>query len=164
MDELPPAPGADPARRGRGTDGRFLPGNPWAKQAKVRSGPRGVLATLEAAASPEWRAARRWGRRAAQHRIREYQAAHGADLSSGVCGLLTEGAELRADAAYLRARAAHDNNPELLRIAAQLSARAAQCERDAWALATLEREARPKDPHAAHRALEAAFGQPKEDG
>lgn len=137
MDELRPASGGDPARPGRDAAGRFLPGNPWARLAKVRSGPRGVLATLEAKSSPEWRAARRWGRRAAQHRIREYARAHG-ELSSGVCRLLAESAELGADASYLRARAASDDNPDLLRVAAQLSSRAGQAERDAWALATLE--------------------------
>jgi hypothetical protein len=74
--------------------------------------------------------------------------------------LLAEAAEQSADASYLRARAARDNNPELLRIAAQLSAGARQAERDAWALAELEAKSRPKDPLAAHRALEAAFGTP----
>lgn len=39
---------------------------------------------------------------------------------------------MRADASYLRARAAADNNPELLRIAATISAGARQAERDAW--------------------------------
>jgi hypothetical protein len=145
MDELRPGSGSDPADSGRDADGRFTPGNPWARLAKVRSGPRGVLSTLEAKAAPEWRAARRWGRRAAQHRIREYQTAHGPNLSSGVCRLLAESAELGADASYLRARAASDNNPELLRIAAQLSSRAGQAERDAWALAVLEAASRPRD-------------------
>jgi hypothetical protein len=97
---------------------------------------------MEATADPAWRAARRWGRRAAQHRIRELAAAHGGSLSSGVCRLLSDAAEQSADAAYLRARAARDDNPDLLRTAATLSAGARQAERDAWALAELESKTR----------------------
>jgi hypothetical protein len=58
--------------------------------------------------------------------------------------MLLEAAELTADAAYLRARAARDDNPDLLRVAAQLSAGSRQSERDAWALAELEARSRPK--------------------
>jgi hypothetical protein len=61
-----------------------------------------------------------------------------------VCRLLRDAAELHADAQYLRARAAADDNVDLLRTAAQLSAGARQAERDAWQLATLEAQARPK--------------------
>lgn len=142
MDELRPASSADPGRSDRGPDGRFLPGNAWARKAKVRAGPQGTLAALEANADPAWRAARRWARRSAQHRIREYGEAHGCDLSSGVCRMLVDACELSADAAYLRARAARDDEPELLRIAAQLSAGSRQSERDAWHLAGLEARAR----------------------
>lgn len=143
-DELPPACGPDPARADRDSSGRFTPGNRWARLAKVRSGPRGVLAALEAKADPAWRAARRWARRAAQHRIREYGELHGAVLSSGICGLLEDAALMRGDASYVRARAAAENDPELLRLAATLAASARQCERDAWELATREAAVQPK--------------------
>jgi hypothetical protein len=155
MAELRPGSGGDPDRHDRDQHGRFLPGNAWARQAKLRAGPRGALSALEATADPAWRAARRWGRRAAQHRIREYGELHGAVLSSGVCRMLTDAAELSADATYLRARAAHDNNPELLRIAAQLTAGARQSERDAWALAELEAKSRRKSSTVGPRRWEA---------
>jgi hypothetical protein len=99
---------------------------------------------LEAKADPEWRAARRAGRRAAQHRVTEFCAAHGADLSSGVCALLYEAAMMRADAAYLRARAAADDNTDLLKVAATVSAGARQAERDAWEFAVREAASRPQ--------------------
>ncbi|HEX2873083.1 MAG TPA: hypothetical protein VHP33_17595 [Polyangiaceae bacterium] len=58
-----------------------------------------------------------------------------------MCGLIYEAAEMRADAAYLRARAAADGNPELLKIAATISTSARQSERDAWEFAVREAEA-----------------------
>ena len=143
-DELPTACNPDPDRRDRSIDGRFLPGNSWARMAKARAGVGGALLLLEAKADPAWRAARRFGRRAAVHRIREYGQSHGLELSSGVCRMLQDSCQQSADAEYLSARAAADNNPELLRIAAQLRAGARQAERDAWALAVLEAKAKPR--------------------
>lgn len=148
FDELRSASGSDPDRKGRDDRGRFTPGNPWARQAKLRAGPRGALVALEAKADPAWRASRAWGRRAARHRIREYAELHGHDLTSGVCRMLSDAADLSADAAYLRARAAKDDNPELLRVAAALTAGARQAERDAWHLATLEADERRKHDRA----------------
>lgn len=143
-DELPSACNPDPNRKDRSQDGRFLPGNSWARMAKARAGVGGALLLLEAKADPAWRAARRFGRRAAVHRIREYGQSHGLELSSGVCRMLQDSCQQSADAEYLSARAAADNNPELLRIAAQLRAGARQAERDAWALAVLEAKAKPR--------------------
>jgi hypothetical protein len=95
-----------------------------------------------------WSAVRRAGRRAARHRITEFCQSHGATLSSGVCALVYEAAEMRADACYLRARAAADNNPDLLKVAATVSAGARQSERDAWEFAAREAAARPQeDPY-----------------
>lgn len=159
MDELRPGSNPDPVRKDHGPDGRFLPGNSHARLAKARAGVRGALLVLEAKADPAWRAARRYGRRAAAHRIREYGEAHGLDLSSGVCRMLSDAAQQSADAEYLSARAAADNSPELLRIAAQLRAGARQAERDAWALAELEAKSR-KGKADPHKALLEAFGQP----
>ena len=159
-DELRAASGADPDRPERGPDGRFLPGNRTAKRGKLRAGLRGALVSLEAEADPAWKAARAWGRRAAKHRIAEYAQVHGAELSSGVCRMLSDAAELSADAAYLRARAAKDDNPELLRVAATLTAGSRQAERDAWAIAQLEADARRKSaPDDAHAKAAAAFSQ-----
>jgi hypothetical protein len=59
-----------------------------------------------------------------------------------VCALIYEAAEMRADASYLRARAAADNNPDLLKVAATVSAGARQAERDAWEFAAREAESR----------------------
>jgi len=162
-DEQPSASNEQPGRTGRGADGRFLPGNPFARLAKMRAGPRGALAALEAKATPEWQAAHRWGLRAGQHRIREYAAAHGADLSHGVCVLLADAAEERADAKYIAARARAENNPDLLRVAAQLRASARQAERDAWELASREAEARPRE-HVRDRIareIREAKGEPR---
>lgn len=111
---------------------------------------------LDAKADPAWRAARRWGQRAAAHRIAEVAKAHGGELSSGVCRLLRSAARLAADAEYLSRRAAADNNPDLLKVAAQLDAGSRQAERDAWQLAKLEADSRPAA--SPHEALQAAFG------
>ena len=126
--------------------GRFVKGNRIARRAKFRAGPTGALAALNAKADPSWQAARRWGHRAATHRITELSQIHGGELSSAVCGLVEEEWELRADAKYLRARAAADNNPELLRVAAQLSAGARQAARDSWEFCCREAAARPQRP------------------
>lgn len=140
--DLPPASGANTDRSDRSPDGRFAPGNNLARRGKSRVGITGALHALEAKADPEWQAVRRAGRRAARYRIGEFAACHGAELSSGVCGLIYEAAEMRADAAYLRARAAADNNPELLKTAATISTSARQSERDAWEFAVRESEER----------------------
>jgi hypothetical protein len=153
--DLPPASPPETDRQQRTTDGRFAPGNTLARLGKARSGVYGALLGLEATADPSWRASRRGGRRAAKHRITEFCAAHGSELSSGVCALIVEAAEMRADAAYLRARAAADNNPELLKVAATVSAGARQAERDAWEFAAREAEAR-KTRGAASRFLKPA--------
>ena len=145
-DELPPATGSDPARAGRDAAGRFTPGNPWARLARAKAGPGGALASLDAKANPEWRATRRWAQRAAAHRVRELAKLHGGDLSAGVCMLIVDASDLRADARYLAARARADDNPELSRTAATLLASARQAERDAWEIASREAAARPPSP------------------
>lgn len=139
--DLPSASPIVTDRTDRAENGRFAPGNGIARQRKNRVGVTGALLALEAKADPSWQAVRRAGRRAARHRIAEFALAHGADLSSGVCGLIYEAAEMRADAAYLRARAAADSNPDLLKTAATVSTSARQSERDAWEFAVREAEA-----------------------
>jgi hypothetical protein len=139
-DELHPGIGSEPGPRTRQPNGRFAPGNDG--YAAVQRGlPKGALLAPK---DPAWRAARRLGRQAATRRIVEVAQAHGGSLSSGVCRLLRDASDLHADAQYLRARAAADDNTDLLRTAAQLSAGARQAERDAWQLATLESASRPK--------------------
>lgn len=134
----------EPAAPARDASGRFLPGNPWGRMAKMRAGPTGVLAALEAQADPSWRAARRAGRRSAGHRIEELSKFFGGELSSAVCRLVQSECSGAADVEYIRARAAAENNPDLLRIAATLDASSRQAGRDAWELATREAEARTK--------------------
>jgi putative protein kinase ArgK-like GTPase of G3E family len=56
--------------------------------------------------------------------------------------MIHDACQQSADAEYLSARACSDDNPELLRLAAQLRAGARQRERDAWAMAALETQAR----------------------
>ena len=141
-DELPPARPETPDRPERDAAGRFLPGNRWSRMSRAKAGVGGALASLDAKADPQWRAARRWAKTASAYRIREYGALHGADLSSGICTLLVDAGEMRGDARYLSARARAENNPELLRLAATLLASARQAERDAWELASREAAAR----------------------
>lgn len=150
----PAASPAEPARPDRDDAGRFLPGNTWSRMAKYRAGPTGVLAKLEAGADPSWRASRRAGRRAGGHRIQELSRIHGGELSSAVCRLVMSACSLSADAEYLRARAAADNAPDLLRIAATLDAGSRQAERDAWEMAVREAAARPRESHQARLVRE----------
>src|SRR5690349_13491077 len=79
-DELPAATPSDPARRERDEFGRFLPGNMWARMARMRAGPRGALDALDAKADPAWLAARRWAKRGCAHRIAELAKLHGGEL------------------------------------------------------------------------------------
>ena len=148
-DELPEAIGSTPVAPDRNTNGQFVKGNKAQKRQLARVKPGGVLDRVDANADPAWKAARRWGQRAAGHRISEMAAAHGGHLSSGVCRLLRSAARLSADAEYLSRRAAADNDPNLLRTAAQLDAGSRPAERDAWALAALEANARAKSDKGA---------------
>lgn len=142
VDELPPASPAETDRKDRGTDGRFAPGNAIARHSKTRSGPQGALLGLDAKAAPAWRAARSWARRGASHRIAELAKLHGGELGSEACALVVDSWELRGDARYLAAQARANGDAELARTAAALLAGARQAQRDAWALAALEAEAR----------------------
>lgn len=145
-DELRPATGSDSDRRERTADGRFAPGNRLAAAKRLRSGPRGALAALEASGSdPAWVAAARWGRRYSSHRRAELARAHGGELSAGVGTIVESAADLLADARYWRAKAIATSDPELSRLAAQLTAQARGCERDAWELAAREAQARPRE-------------------
>ena len=152
-DELPSASGGDTARRDRGPDGRFAPGNSIARAKKVRSGPRGALAELEAKGDPAARASVNWGRRYGSHRRAELTRAHGF-LSAGVATIVESAADLMADARYWRARGVAEGNPDHYRLAAQLMAQARGCERDAWELASREAAARPA-PDPVRAFLEA---------
>jgi hypothetical protein len=155
-DELKPGRGSEPGRPRRTAQGQFAPGNDGFA-LEQRGVPKGGLVGLSRRAKdPAWLAARRLGKQAATRRIAEVARAHGGELSSGVCRMLRSAAELDADATYLRARAAADDNPDLLRTAAQLSAGARQSERDAWALADLEARSRPRPKAPWELAIEAA--------
>lgn len=166
-DELPLPPNAAPGgakkpngRKDRDATGKFLPRNGCAKRGRraqgIRLAPGGMWEKLEAKWPEEWRAARHNGRHALRHRIAEMVRTHG-DLSSGVCAILTEAYEIRADARYLRAiaadpargsdetKAARVSMVDLIRLANQLSTSARQAERDAWELATREAQARKAD-------------------
>jgi hypothetical protein len=159
-DELRPASPADTDRPERTPDGRFARGNRTAHAKRLRSGPRGALAMLEASGSdPAWQAAARWGRRYSSHRRAELAQAHGGQLSAGVGTIVESAADLLADARYWRAKAIATSDPELSRLAAQLTAQARGCERDAWELAAREAVARPKSPHSAAVAAILAAGE-----
>ncbi len=143
-DELPPATGSDTGHVQRGPGGRFAAGNTVARHSRVRSGPRGALAELDAQSDPAWQAARRWARQACSRRIAELGRMHGGDLSSEVCALVVDAWEMRGDARYLAARARADGNSDLSRQVAGLLAGARQATRDAWELASRESAARAK--------------------
>ena len=172
-DELPRAKPVRQTRphSDRDAKGRFRPRHGVAL-ALERGAPKGMLKKLSAQAPHDWQIVRRYGRTACRHRISELARIHG-DLSAGVCALLLDGYDQRADARYIRALAAaefgQDDEPqpqtvgrpptkgrpgmiELLRLSIQLSAGARQAERDAWELASREAEAR--------RLNEAAARQP----
>jgi len=158
-DELsePTATPTDTVRRDRGEHGHFAAGNDIAKAKRVRSGPRGALAQLEASGQdPAWIAAARWGRRYSAHRRAELARAHGGELSAGVGTIVESAAALLADARYWRAKAIAAGDPELSRLSAQLTAQARGCERDAWELAAREAAARPRRANPILAAIEAA--------
>jgi hypothetical protein len=162
-DELPPASPGVPARPDRDAAGRFLPGNALAGQARVRAGANGALSKLDAKADPAWQSARRWGQRAAQHRIRELAPLHGGSLSAGVCALIVDACDLRADARYIAAKARAEGSADLARAAASLLASARQCERDAWEIAHREGEARRRSTPWAPPWLANAAAEPAQD-
>jgi hypothetical protein len=161
-DELAEPTGSDPDTNGpqRDAHGHFAKGNGIAKAKRLRSGPRGALATLEASGDdPAWHAAARWGRRYSSHRRAELASAHGGELSAGVGTIIESAADLLADARYWRAKAIATGDPELSRLSAQLTAQARGCERDAWELASREATARPKSPHSPAVAAILAAGE-----
>lgn len=149
----------------RGPHGHFAPGNRIAKDKRQRSGPRGALAKLEAQGDDAWKAAVRWGRRYGAHRRGELAAAHGA-LSAGVGAIVESAADLMADARYWRAKAIATGDPELSKLAAQLTAQARGCERDAWELAAREATARGSlaSPQSPHALVAAAFTRKEPNG
>jgi hypothetical protein len=163
-DELAEPTGSDPDtnRPERDAHGHFARGNGIAKAKRLRSGPRGALAMLEASGKdPAWQAAARWGRRYSAHRRAELARAHGGELSAGVGTIIESAADLLADARYWRAKAIATSDPELSRLAAQLTAQARGCERDAWELAAREATARrDANPQAAADAARATFARP----
>jgi hypothetical protein len=158
-DELPSATGADTDGRDRDDHGHFALGNGIARAKRVRPGPRGALAVLEASGDAAARAAVRWGRRYGAHRRAELAQAH-CGLSAGVSTIIESAADLMADARYWRARGVAEGNPEHYRLAAQLMAQARGCERDAWELASREAVARKQSQSdSTHGRLVEAFGK-----
>lgn len=141
-DELPPATPAFAVRPDRGPDGRFAKGNGIAKSKRLKAGPRGALAMLEAKGDPARRATVNWGRRYGAHRRAELAQAHGGSISAGVGAIIESAADLMADGRYWRARGIAEGNPDYAKLAAQLMAQARGCERDAWELAAREAETR----------------------
>jgi hypothetical protein len=161
-DELPDAQPGDPGRTGRDASGRFAPGNPWGRLAAtaVRVTARGVLAELESQADPVWAKCRRWGRLGASRRIHELCILFGGDLSSEVCALVNDAWAARADARYLRARAAATGDTDLTRAASTHEASARQSGRDAWELASREAKARPNPAEAPFWEIDAPQSPP----
>ena len=128
------------------TTGKFLPGNKLAVgRATNRAYRPKSLLKLERQAPDAWREARDNGRRAARARIAEYGDLHGGDQSTGICALLCDAADVRADGLYLRSTAAAKNSPEMLKLAAGLLNQARQLELTAWELAAREAECRRRE-------------------
>jgi hypothetical protein len=153
---LPPPAAEVPASRDRA--GRFTKGNVEARKSKLRVGPMGALAALEAKADPAYRQCLAYGRRYAVQRRRELALAHG-ELSTGVGTLIESAGQLLAASRYFQARGAADGNADHVRLAAQLTAQARGAERDAFELASREatarRETRPANALAALLAAPA---------
>ncbi|MBN2196779.1 MAG: hypothetical protein JW751_28495 [Polyangiaceae bacterium] len=156
-DELPSATPPGTVRPQRSPDGRFAGGNTVARSSRVRSGPQGALAQLDAQSDAAWQAARRWARQACSRRITELGRLHGGELSSEVCALVVDSWELRGDARYIAARARAEGSADLARAAATLLASARQAQRDAWELAAREAAARGDDEGADLRRRQAEF-------
>src|SRR5690606_8732628 len=154
----PTATSADADGPQRAGHGHFAKGNTVGKDKRLKTGPRGALAKLEAQGDEAWKAALRWGRRYSSHRRKELCTAHGA-VSAGVGTIIESAADLMADARYWRARAISEGSPDFSKLSASLRAQARGCERDAWELCARESLARKDaNPGAPHAALKAAFG------
>jgi hypothetical protein len=161
-DELaqPSATGSETVQTDRDPSGRFVPGNRTGKARRLRPDAHGALGALEALGDPAHKVAVRWGKRYGAHRRQELAKAFGA-ISAGVGAIIESAAGLLADARYWRARGIAESNADHSRLAAQLTAQARGCERDAWELASRETAARPAvDPLAAARARLAAIQLP----
>ena len=147
-DELPAAvPVADPVADGyhRTPSGLVRPGNVLASRPRHKAGKCGSLAKLEVTADPDWQAAHRWGRAAASDRVKFLAKLHGGECSSGVCCLVADSWEMRADAKWIRAMGAQpDGDLTLLDRAAALEARAKANDLASWELAAREAAGRAK--------------------
>ncbi len=139
VDELsqPSGTGEDADGSKRGAHGHFGPGNTISKDKRIKAGPRGALAKLEAQGDEHWQASVRWGRRYGAHRRSELSKAHGS-VSAGVGTIIESAADLMADARYWRARAIAEGSAEYSKLSASLMAQARGCERDAWELCARE--------------------------
>lgn len=159
-DELPPASPSNADRSGRGSDGRFLPGNGIARAQKVRPAKYGTLVLELAKADPVYQTCARWGSRYAAHRRVELAKAHGGELSAGVGALVESAGNALADSRYVRAKAAEKGDAALFKLAASLATEARQCELAAWELAAREAAARPRNPVADLRRRVLGGGTP----
>ena len=143
-DELPSASPSDTARRERGPDGRFLPGNTVARSQRLRPGVRGLVG-IETT-SPEFKPFARWGARYGAHRRRELAKLHGGEISAGVGAIVESGAPAMAASRFLQWQASQTGDAELFKQSSQLAATARQHELAAWELAAREAKARPQRP------------------
>lgn len=146
VDELRPAMTCNAAPPERDASGRFLPGNKAGTAQRVKAGKRGALVHLERQGDAAARAAVAFGRRYSAHRRAELARLHGGMLSSGPGSMIESASMLLASSRYWAARASAEGNPDFARLSATLAAGARQAERDAWHLAQLEAQARPKSP------------------
>jgi hypothetical protein len=154
-DEQPPACPDDAAPPERDAAGRFLKGNGIGRAKRVRAGSKGALVALERKGDDAARAALAFGRRYAAHRRAELMQAHGGAISAGVAAMVESAGELLAQARYWTARGIAEGNPDHARLSATLNAGARQAERDAWTLASLEAQARPRRSSSPVARIEA---------
>lgn len=149
--ELPPASPVVAGPSDRDERGRFVRGNGAHQRKRVRPGARGRVSSeaLGLTTHQSYAAFERWGRRYAAHRRAELATLHGGELSAGVGALVESAALALAASRYLYALGAavpltksRATKADFLAQAARLQAEARATERDAWAIAALEAEAR----------------------
>ncbi|MFZ5891279.1 MAG: hypothetical protein ACOY0T_09535 [Myxococcota bacterium] len=151
---------ANPEETARNLAERKGRGKPFQKGNKAAQGRAPSLALLGRPADNVPELARKDLRRADRYRQRRVREVAGATgyADAGTCAVLASAALVLASQRQVAARAFETGEPALHKLAADLAEKHSQLELKAAFMAKDAAAARPRDPLAAHRALEAAFG------
>lgn len=159
VDELPPLNAEDTEqglasakRRGR----PFEPGNTAAVNRRPALASVGGM-PLDAE-NPAYKRALGWARRYRARRIRELAIQHGGELSSGVCGMITNSALDMAHSRFLAFEAARTGDAETMSQSSKLAQSSRQQELTALEVASREAAARPRNPNATPGWMSAISG------